>query len=245
MGIKRWIAEKWAARRTRAIHREHKDPVASQQRTLKRLVQKAAGTEFGQAHDFHKIHSPADFAAKVPVRDYEAARDYFEAIRKGQANVAWPGKPLYLAKTSGTTSGAKYIPITRDSIRQQIKAARDALFFYIVGTGNSAFLDGKMMFLSGSPEIDTNEFGMKIGRLSGIVNHFVPSYLTRNRVPSYETNCIEDWEEKVEKILDETLDADMRLISGIPPWVQMYFERLEARTGKKPLEQWPNLQVFV
>lgn len=201
-------------------------------------------TQFGADHEFHKVNSPADFQAMVPVRNYENARKYFDAVRDGKAGVLWPGKPLYLAKTSGTTSGAKYIPITKESIKEQIKAARDGLMFYMHNSKNSAFLDGKMMFLSGSPVLETNEFGMKVGRLSGIVNHFVPSYLTRNRVPSYETNCIEEWEEKVDRILDEVLGEDLRLISGIPPWVQMFFERLEERTGKKPLEQWPNLHLF-
>ncbi len=245
MGLKRFIGEIWARRRTRAIRREHQDPVASQRRTFQHLIRQGRKTQFGADHGFDQIESPADFQKKVPVRNYEQARQYFDAIRDGHPNVAWPGKPLYLAKTSGTTSGAKYIPITRDSIRQQIKAARDSLMFYMVNSGNSAFLDGKMMFLSGSPALGTNEAGLKVGRLSGIVNHFVPGYLTRNRVPTYETNCIEEWEEKVDKILDEVMPEDLRLISGIPPWVQMFFERLHVRTGKTPLQQWPNLQVFV
>ncbi|MEM6272481.1 MAG: GH3 auxin-responsive promoter family protein [Bacteroidota bacterium] len=244
MGLKRWIAERWAHSRAKAIRRVHENAVASQHRTLKQLIYKATNTQFGQDHGFAGIASPADFRARVPVRNYEAGRKYFDAIRDGQSDVTWPGKPLYLAKTSGTTSGAKYIPITRDSIRYQIKGARDALLLYIHETGNSAFLDGRMMFLSGSPVLDTNDHGLKVGRLSGIVNHFVPSYLRRNQVPTYATNCIEEWEQKVDKILDETLPEDLRLISGIPPWVQMYFERLEERTGEKPLERWPNLSLF-
>jgi phenylacetate-coenzyme A ligase PaaK-like adenylate-forming protein len=159
--------------------------------------------------------------------------------------VSWPGKPLYLAKTSGTTSGAKYIPITKASIRKQIKGAQDALFCYMAETGNASFLDGKMMFLSGSPEIETNEHGLKTGRLSGIVNHFVPQYLQKNRVPTYAVNVIEDWEEKVHQIVQQIKDQDLRLISGIPPWVQMLFEELEHQTGQQPLEAWPNLQLFV
>lgn len=245
MSIKSFIGNIWAARRTRAIRREHLDPVASQQRTFDMLIKKGRLTRFGKEHGFDEVHSFADFQKQVPVRDYEAARKWFDAIKEGESNVSWPGKPLYLAKTSGTTSGAKYIPITKESIRNQINAARDSLFFYMNNSGKSGFLGGKMMFLSGSPALDINPQGMRVGRLSGIVNHFVPSYLTRNRVPTYETNCIEEWEEKLEKILDEVLPEDLRLISGIPPWVQMFFERVEARTGKKPLEQWPNLEIFV
>lgn len=245
MSIKSFIGNIWAARRTRAIRREHIDPVASQRRTFEHLIQKGRLTQFGSEHQFNEINDFHDFRKRVPVRDYEAARKWFDLIKEGHANVSWPGKPLYLAKTSGTTSGAKYIPITRESIRNQVNAARDALFFYMANSGKSGFLGGKMMFLSGSPALETNAHGMRVGRLSGIVNHFVPAYLQRNRVPTYETNCIEEWEEKLEKILDEILQEDLRLISGIPPWVQMLFERVEARTGKKPLEQWPNLELFV
>lgn len=245
MSIKRKIAEYWSAKRTKAIRKVHQDPVGSQHRTLMALVRAATNTQFGKQHGFAVINNPRDFRLRVPVRDYEAAAEYFLAIRRGVPDVTWPGKPAFLAKTSGTTSGAKYIPITKESIKFQILGARDALMMYIHDSGNSSFLDGNMIFLSGSPVLETNEFGMRVGRLSGIVNHYVPAYLKRNQVPKFDTNCIELWEEKIERILDETIPKDMRLISGIPPWVQMYFERLYERTGKTPLQQWPNLSVFV
>lgn len=245
MGLKRIIGDIWANRRAKAIRREHRDPLASQSRTFQTLIRKGSITRFGKDHDFNGIRTIEDFQSRVPVRDYESRREYFDAIRDGDEGVCWPGKPLYLAKTSGTTSGAKFIPITKTSIQNQVKAARDALLLYMHNSGNSAFLDGKMIFLSGSPELEKNAGGVNVGRLSGIVNHFVPAYLLKNRVPTYETNCIEVWEEKVDAILDEVMEVDLRLISGIPPWVQMFFERLEARTGNKPLQQWPNLQLFV
>ncbi len=245
MSVKRKIAEIWAARRAKAIRKAHQDPVGSQHRTLKRLIHTAMRTQFGKDHGFPVINGVRDFRARVPVRDYEAAAEYFLAIRRGVADVSWPGKPIYLAKTSGTVSGAKYIPISKESIQFQLLGARDALMMYIASSGNSSFLDGNMMFLSGSPVLETNEWGMQVGRLSGIVNHYIPAYLKRNQVPTYKTNCIEVWEEKIDKVLEETLRSDLRLISGIPPWVQMFFERLKEKTGKNPLQQWPNLSVFV
>ncbi|MEO1451415.1 MAG: GH3 auxin-responsive promoter family protein, partial [Bacteroidota bacterium] len=187
----------------------------------------------------------ADFQAAVPVRSYEQARPWLDRITMGEANVTWPGVPEYLAKTSGTTAGSKYIPLTKISLRNQIQGARDALLTYMALSGKGNFLDGKMMFLSGSPEIELNPKGLKTGRLSGIVNHFVPGYLTRNRVPTYEANIIEDWEQKVATIVQEVAPQDLRLISGIPPWVQMFFEELAVQTGKGPLEVWPNLELYV
>ena len=245
MGIKKTIGLEWARRRARKIQREKSRAVEIQKQTFDSLIKTAANTAFGKEYGFDQIKSYQDFQTRVPIRDYEAAKSWFERIYKGEADVSWPGKPLYLAKTSGTTSGAKYIPITKASIKKQILGAKDTLMLYMAETGKANFLNGKMMFLSGSPEIEENEYGLKTGRLSGIVNHFVPSYLTTNRVPSYEVNCIEDWEEKVSKIVKEIHNQDLRLISGIPPWVQMLFEELEKQTGRQPLEVWPNLELFV
>ena len=208
------------------------------------LVQKARSTVFGHDHFFKDIQSYADYKQAVPIRDYEALKPYVEQILQGQQDVLWPGKPLYFAKTSGTTSGTKYIPITQDSIPNHINSARNAILNYIHETERSGFLDKKLIFLSGSPEMQ-QKAGIHIGRLSGIVNHHVPSYLRSNQLPSYETNCIEDWETKLERIIDETLHQPMSLISGIPPWVQMYFDRIIERTGKPIKDVFPHFSLFI
>ncbi len=230
---------------TRRVNAQSRKALYYQEKTRKNLIKKARNTAFGKDHHFDKISSYEDFCSHIPIRNYEQQRSYFDRIVEGESDVLWPGSPLYLAKTSGTTSGAKYIPITQDSIRRQIASARDALLLYAAETGNSSFFDGKMMFLSGSPEIDTNEKGMRIGRLSGIVNHFVPAVLLANRVPSYEANILDEWEQKVSTIVEEVHDQDLRLISGIPPWVQMFFEQLEEQKAMQPMEAWPNLSVYV
>ena len=180
----------------------------------------------------------------MPIRDYEELKPYVEHIKSGESNVLWPGKPIYFAKTSGTTSGVKYIPITKPSIKHQVNASRNAILNYILETGNSSFVDGRMIFLQGSPVLETKH-GIKTGRLSGISAHYVPSYLQRNRLPSWETNCIEDWETKVDKIVEETENENMTVIAGIPSWVQMYFEKLNQKTGKKVGELFKNFQLFI
>lgn len=248
MGLKTFIAKQWAKRRIRAVQRWSAHPAAQQRQVLQQLVRTAANTAFGKDHDFAGIrptHLVAGFQARVPVRSYEELLPYVERAVAGEADVLWPGKPLYFAKTSGTTAGAKYIPLTKESVPMHVKGARDALFFYLHQTGNAAFLNGKMIFLSGSPELEQNPAGIPVGRLSGIVQHFVPRYLQRNRVPTFATNSIPDWEQKVDAIIAETKGEDLRLVSGIPPWVQQYFERLREVTGKAPAEIWPNLRVFV
>lgn len=220
------------------------NPIVAQENVFKDLIQKAQNTKFGKDHQFNKILSLKDFQEYVPVRDYEGLKPYIEQMVYGQENVLWPGKPLYLAKTSGTTSGAKYIPLTKESIPFHISAARNALLAYIKETGNADFVSGKMIFLQGSPILEQKN-GINLGRLSGIVAHFVPDYLQKNRMPSWETNCIEDWETKVNTIVAETLPQNMTLISGIPSWVQMYFEKLVEQTNKPVGQIFKNFNLFV
>ena len=216
----------------------------AQQTVFQYLIRTAKNTLFGKDHDFANIRTFADFQERVPVRDYEALKPYIERIIRGENDITWRGKPVYFAKTSGTTSGTKYIPLSKESVPFHIQSARDALLNYVQESGESKFLDKKLIFLSGSPVLETKN-GIFTGRLSGIVNHHVPNYLRRNQMPTYATNCIEDWEEKLDKIIEETLSQDMSLISGIPPWVQMYFDRIESKTGKKIKEVFPNFSVFV
>ncbi len=219
-------------------------PVETQHKVFNQLLQKGAITDFGKDHNFASIKSHADFIKHVPVRDYEGLRVYVEKVIQGREDILWPGKPLYFAKTSGTTSGAKYIPITNESIKHQVEASRNAILNYIHETGNSSFVDGKMIFLQGSPEMETKN-GIGLGRLSGISAHYVPNYLQKNRLPSWKTNCIEDWETKLNAIVEETLDEDMTIIAGIPSWVQMYFEILKQKTDQKIGELFKNFQLFI
>ncbi|NGZ90571.1 GH3 auxin-responsive promoter family protein [Psychroflexus maritimus] len=219
-------------------------PVQTQQKVFQMLLHKAKNTAYGRAHNFAAIKTPEDFRNKVKISDYEAVRPYVERILKGESDVLWPGKPLYFAKTSGTTSGAKYIPLTKESMPYHISAARNAILNYIAESGNAKFIDGKMIFLQGSPELSEKN-GILFGRLSGISAHFVPNYLQKNRMPSWETNCIEDWETKINAIVEETMNKNMSVISGIPSWVQTYFEKLHQKTGKTIKEIFPNFDLFI
>ncbi len=244
MGIRSALSRPLAALVVHQQRRWSSRPAEIQEKIFKTLIRRARDTVFGKDHGFAGIRNYEDFKRQVPVRDYEGLSPYIKRIIEGEKDVLWPGKPLYFAKTSGTTSGTKYIPLTRASIPNHLNSARNALLNYIYETGNSAFLDGKLIFLSGSPVLD-RKGGIYTGRLSGIVNHHIPAYLRANQLPSYETNCIEDWEEKLERIVDETLPARMTLISGIPPWVQMYFDRIRERTGRKIKDVFPDFSVFV
>ena len=228
----------------RRVYKKSFEALKSQEKIFKNLISEAKFTVFGKDHDFQNISTYEDFKKQIPIRDYEALRPYIDKVVAGEKDILWKGKPLYFAKTSGTTSGSKYIPISKESMPTHISSAKNAMLLYVNETKKSKFLDGKMIFLQGSPELGEKN-GVKTGRLSGISAHYVPGYLQSNRLPSWETNCIEDWEMKVETIIDETINEDMRLISGIPSWVQMYFERIVERTGKKVGEVFPNFELFI
>ncbi|TCK85543.1 GH3 auxin-responsive promoter family protein [Albibacterium bauzanense] len=245
MGLKASLSKVYAAVNAKKITRWRKDAVSIQNKVLSELIHSARKTAFGKDHHFDEIKSYDDFKSRVPVQDYEGLRKYIDRVIAGESNVLWPGKPVYLAKTSGTTSGVKYIPLTKASLPEQITAARDALLNYIHETGNNDFVNGKIIFIQGSPLLEKKK-GIDFGRLSGIVAHHVPEYLQKNRLPSFETNCIEDWETKIDAIVDETIDQDLRLISGIPPWIQMYFDRLSTKAdGKKIKDIFKNFSLFV
>ncbi|REE08480.1 GH3 auxin-responsive promoter [Winogradskyella pacifica] len=232
---------KYVAKR---IQKWSSKPVETQQKVFEHLISNAKQTAFGKDHNFSTISSYADFQSNVPIRDYEDLKPYVERVVAGEEDILWKGKPIYFAKTSGTTSGAKYIPITKESMPTHVEAARNAILMYINETGNSKFVDGKMIFLQGSPILE-EKHGIKLGRLSGIVAHYVPKYLQKNRLPSLETNCIDDWETKVEAIVDETINEDMSIISGIPSWVQMYFEKLVEKSGQNVGDLFKNFNLFI
>jgi hypothetical protein len=244
MSIKSIAAKIFAKKIYEKTQKWANNSLATQQKVFKQLLRKAKNTRFGIDHDFDKIKTYADFAAHVPIRDYEALKPYVEQVVKGSENILWPGKPLYFAKTSGTTSGAKYIPLTKESMPFHIQAARNAILHYIHETKNADFVDGKMIFLQGSPVLEEKN-GIMLGRLSGIVAHFVPKYLQKNRMPSWRTNCIEDWETKVDAIVKETINENMSVISGIPSWVQMYFEKLHEKAEKPVGEIFKNFNLFI
>jgi hypothetical protein len=244
MSIKSVAAKVFAKKIFKETQAWAMNPVASQEAVFKALIKEAKNTQFGVDHHFDQIKSVQDFAKQVPIRDYEDLKPYVDKVVNGEENILWKGKPLYFAKTSGTTSGAKYIPLTKESMPFHITAARNAILHYIHETGKAEFVDGKMIFLQGSPILE-EKHGIQFGRLSGIVAHFVPKYLQKNRMPSFETNCIDDWEAKIDAIVAETFHENMTVISGIPSWVQMYFERLQQKGGKAVGDIFKNFNLFI
>ena len=229
-----WRTKKWSL-----------NPIKTQEKVFKNLLKKGKKTVFGQEHSFHNITNHSEFSSLVPIRDYEKIKEYIDQIVDGKKNILWPGKPIYFAKTSGTTSGEKHIPITKESMPFHIKGSVDATMHYINETSKTEFLNKKIIFLQGSPVLKTKN-RIKTGRLSGIVAHYTPAFLRKNTMPSWKTNCIEDWEKKITEISKETIKEDMAAIGGIPPWVIMYFEKLLKLSKKDNISSvFPNFNLFV
>lgn len=244
MNLKLLLARPFANYIYNKIQKEKDTALENQESILTQLIKVGKNTAFGKDHHLSSVNNYSEFSKAIPIRDYEQLKPYIEKIKDGKHNILWKGKPLYFAKTSGTTSGIKYIPITKNSIHNHIETARNALLCYMTETGNYNFAKGKMIFLSGSPALEKIA-NISTGRLSGIVNHHIPKYLRNNQLPSYATNCIEDWETKLDKIVEETLKQNMTLISGIPPWMQMYFDKLIEKGGKNIANLFPNFSVMV
>src|SRR5690606_20632126 len=244
MKFKSLLAKPYAGLIYKGIKKGMSTAIEDQEKIFREMLKVGRNTEFGKFHHLKDVNNHPEYIQAVGIKEYETFKPWIEKIKEGKHNILWKGKPIYFAKTSGTTSGTKYIPITSDSISNHINGAKNALLCYIAETGNNRFTDGKMIFLSGSPVLERIG-GIPTGRLSGIVNHHIPAYLRTNQLPSYETNCIEDWETKLAKIVEETSGKDMTLISGIPPWMQMYFDKLQEKTGKKIIELFPEFSVMV
>ena len=242
--MKKIIAKIWSKLHIKNTHNWKNNPEKSQEQVFKQLIETGKTTIFGKDHQFQNIVSFEDYQKNVPISDYEKIKPYIERIKSGELNVLWKNQPIYFAKTSGTTSGTKYIPITKESIPYQINGIKSMLFHFLHNSQEFEVLDGKMIFIQGSPTLD---FTGKIpyGRLSGIVAHHVPKYLQKNRLPSWETNSIEDWETKIHKIVEETSTQNLTIIGGIPPWLIMYFEELIKKNNKKIGELFPNLKLII
>lgn len=245
MGVVTGIVRTLAVRVHNQIEFMAAHPYKFQDAIFQSLINKGKGTVFGKERNFQSIKTHDDYVREVAIQSYEDIRPYIERAIAGEKNVLWPGRPKYIVGTSGTTGGIKYIPLSKDSLPYHFQTARNAVFNYCLKYGLMKIFNGKMLFLSGSPELQKMG-GINTGRLSGIVNHQVPRWLKFNQVPTYATNCIENWEEKIDKIVDESLKEDMTMISGIPPWVLMYHERLLEKSGRESIKElFPNYALSV
>lgn len=240
-----------ARRRLREVAKWRPDPAPVQEELLKELVSKGRKTTFGREHGFAAINCVADYQERVPLREYLAFKPYWDRLLEGATDVTWPGRISRFALTSGTTAGNKLIPVSREGIRSFLRAGRDVLNFYLQATEDTDLFKGKFLYLGGSTELKPAAHGIQMGDLSGIMAKAMPSFVERFRLPSAEANLIPDWEKKLEVVAKESVNADVRGISGTPSWVLCLFQRVfelkraEGGRAETLADVWPNLSFMV
>lgn len=240
----------YARRRAAATGRI--DPAAVQRRTLLRLVARAADTSFGREHDFARIRDVADYQARVPLRDYEAFWSrYWQAPFPHLRNVTWPGEIPYFALSSGTTSGAtKYLPLSRELLRSNTKAALTSLAWFLDAHPDTPLLVGRLFFLGGST--DLADLGSANGRtilggdLSGIASVEAPAWMRPFTFPPPGSAVLRDWDEKMTLLARDSSRLPITMLSGVPSWMLVLFDRLRQVTGKERIADiWPALRLVI
>ena len=219
---------------------------AIQERVFQKLIQTAAPTEWGKKYDYARIRNYTDFQ-RVPVQTYEEIKGYVDRMRHGEADVLWPGKVRWYAKSSGTTNDkSKFIPVSKDGLHGiHYKGGTDAVALYLRENPESRFFSGKGLILGGSHSPNYNVKDSLVGDLSAILIQNINPLVNFIRVPSKEIALLSEFEEKVERIASTTIHENVTNLSGVPSWMMAVIKRILEKTGAKTLDEvWPNLEVF-
>ena len=244
MSLKEFISKIYFKRMLKKIENFQKDPVGEQETIFRYLMKQASKTQFGKDHGLTPNTSYEDFKKLVEIKKYDDFIPYIDKVLEGEKNVLYPGKPLYLATTSGTTSGEKYIPVTKDSLKRGMASSVLCSATYLEETQNYPSLFKKMVILSANPALE-NINGVLTGKITGIFNRHIPSFMKKQRIPSVETNSMDDWDEKMERTIYEALGQDVGMVGGFPGWIIRFFERTLQVTGKKTIKEvFPNLKII-
>lgn len=224
-----------------------KHPHEVQREVLFELLAMASNTEFGLKYNFAGIRSEKQFGEQVPVQGYDDIKSTVERMMLGEKNLLWPGDTKWFAKSSGTTHDkSKFIPVSKDSLEDvHIRGGRDVLSIYMKNYPESGFLSGKSLTLGGSHKVNNINNNSYYGDLSAIIIENIPFWTEFYRTPSTEISLIEEFEEKIEKIIQHSLNENVTSFAGVPSWYLVLLKRVLEVTGKNNiLEVWPNLEVF-
>lgn len=246
MSITRLISKGFIPRQ-RALQAYDTQAESLQAHQLKKLITKAAHTEWGVKHSYDTIHSYEDYAQRVPIQSYDDIKPYVERMRHGARNVLWPSQVRWYAKSSGTTNDkSKFIPVTSEGLKQMhYKGPADCLAYYLMTRPDSRFFDGKGLILGGSHAPNYNLKHSLVGDLSAILIENIHPLANFLRVPSKEVALLSDFEEKMERIARSTISKNITNISGVPSWMMAVIKRVLEITGAQSLDEvWPNLEIF-
>ena len=223
-----------------------KYPAEVQNDVLLNLVDKAKNTIIGRDFGFSSIKSYEDFSKKVPVFSYENFSDKIELARKGENNIFWPTKIKWFAKSSGTTnSKSKFIPVSDESLEDcHYAAGKDLLCMYLNNNSDSQLFTGKSLRLGGSKS-PYEKNGTFYGDLSAILIDNMPFWAEFSSTPSNKTSLMDDWNYKIEAIINETINENVTSLAGVPSWMLVLLNKIIERSDKKYISEiWPNLEVY-
>ena len=223
-----------------------KYPNEVQTELLNNLLLKAKDTEIGRKYDFESITSYETFSNRIPISSYEDYHELIERSRQGENNIFWPQPIKWFAKSSGTTNAkSKFIPVSQDSLEDcHYAASKDLLCMYLNNNENSQLFTGKSLRLGGSKEL-YKENGTVFGDLSAILIDNMPFWAEFSSTPTSKVSLMSNWEEKMQAIVDETIQENVTSLAGVPSWMLVLLNNVLEKTGKDNLfDIWPNLEVY-
>lgn len=235
--IRHWRIEQWAS-----------DPIAAQREVLQDLITHGQYTEFGRKYGFNQLFNIRKFKETVPIHEYEDIKPYIDRIMQGEENVLWNTPVNWFAKSSGTTSEkSKFIPITKESLEDcHFQSAKDVLTMYYNNRSESDLLTGKGLVIGGSHQISLINEDMQYGDLSAVLLQNTPIWANWIRTPELSIALMDEWEAKIEKMAQHTIQEDVTSISGVPTWTLILIKRILEITGKQTLKEvWPNLELYI
>jgi hypothetical protein len=245
------VLDWYAGHRRRRLEAVWRKPVQTQEVALRALLWAASDTEFGLEHGFRSIRTVAQYQERVPLREYVDFKPSWERVVEGAQSVTWPGRCRDWVKTSGTTSGGKMIPVTAGAFASHRKGGWDAFLLACARVGARHLLGGPMLFLGGSTALTETGAGIRVGDLSGLVVRRLPPGIRGLYSPGPEIAAITDWERRIQLVADLAARQDLRLLSGMPSWMVILFERVarQRQAAGAPVRDlaqcWPNLRVLV
>ncbi len=242
-----WLLRLYARQRLRRL--AHMDPKRAQRRTLSSLIRKARRTQFGRDHGFSADWSLDDFRSRVPLRDYDAFWEaYWREPFPRLTDCTWPGPVPWFAVSSGTTTGAtKYIPVSREMRRSNVRAGAELMVHHVANRPDSRLLAGRVFMLGGSTGLVRRAPGVSSGDLSGIAAAEMPGWARLRYFPPRDLEAIADWEEKIDRFAERSLDEEISAVAGTPSWLLIFFERLAGTAGSgsgRIADIWPRLEML-
>lgn len=248
MSLLNFIVKKNLATYLGQIGKIKRRSIALQRSTFKNLIDTASDTRWGTQYQYKSIKNYSDFIDRVPISSYEDLKPFIDQMIKGEPNVLWPGYTNWYSKSSGTTSErSKFIPISKASLHQcHLKGSLYVISHYAKLFPKTEMFSGKSLILGGSKRVSDDNSKAYTGDLSAILIQNTPLWAEILRTPKKSIALMSNWEEKIERIADYTMNQNVTSLSGVPSWMLLLLRRILEKKGVSDIKEvWPNLELFM